>query len=70
MSVIEKWVAVDCPRCGSPARARVLHVTAWGSLPGAHLPHRVSVLCGGGCRVPADAARGTVRRCPHCDELV
>jgi hypothetical protein len=70
MSVIEKWVAVDCPRCGSPARARVQHVAVWGALPGAHLPHRVSVLCGGGCHLLADEAREAVRRCPHCDELV
>ncbi len=34
MSVIEKWIAVDCPGCGGQARARVLHIIAWGSIPG------------------------------------
>ncbi|MFF2830439.1 hypothetical protein ACFVSK_01620 [Cellulosimicrobium cellulans] len=66
MSVIEKWVGVTCPNCGALARARVLHIIAWGAIPGSAVPHHVSIVCEHLCRVTGIAARETVCLCPHC----
>lgn len=66
MSVIEKWITVDCPGCGAPARARVLHIVAWGSIPGAQIPHRVSILCPHHCSITRDRAASAVPVCPEC----
>jgi len=70
MSVIEKWVAVTCPGCGAPARARVQHIIAWGSIPDSPVPHRVSILCEHRCPVPPADVRSAVLVCPHCEQFV
>ncbi|NDO88012.1 hypothetical protein [Cellulosimicrobium composti] len=70
MSVIEKWVPVVCPGCGAPARARVQHIIAWGSIPGTPVPHRVSVLCEHRCAVSRDDAVTAVHECPECNGRV
>ena len=66
MSVIEKWVTVACPGCGTSARARVLHIIAWGSIPGTQVPHRVSILCPHHCPVTRGEATSAVPVCPEC----
>jgi hypothetical protein len=66
MSVIEKWVGVVCPDCGGPARARVLHVIAWGAIPGSVTPHHVSIVCTQLCTISGFDAKEAVRVCPHC----
>ncbi|QUC01237.1 hypothetical protein [Cellulosimicrobium cellulans] len=69
MSVIEKWVTVDCPGCGGVARARVLHVIAWGAIPGSVVPHHVHIICEHLCSISGYAAREAVPLCPHCGQL-
>lgn len=66
MSVIEKWITVGCPRCGIPARARVLHIVAWGSIPGSRIPHRVSIVCQHHCSISRGEAALAVPVCPEC----
>lgn len=70
MSVIEKWIAVDCPGCGSHARARVLHIIAWGSIPGSRVPHHVSILCPLHCSITRDEAASAAPVCPECQVRV
>lgn len=66
MSVIEKWISVVCPDCGGPARARVLHIIAWGAIPTSAIPHHVSIVCEHLCTISGFDAKEAVRVCPHC----
>ncbi|UKJ64365.1 hypothetical protein H1Q78_02650 [Cellulosimicrobium cellulans] len=70
MSVIETWVSVVCPGCGAPARARVLHIIAWGAIPGSVTPHQVSIMCEHLCIISGFGAKESVRVCPHCRVLM